>query len=226
MAAELEAAIGHHFADPTLLEAALTHASTGAGVSYERLEFLGDRVVGLVVARALYEAFPGEAEGALAKRLSALVSGPFLAGLAEKLGLGAHMRFSNAEAASGGAGNPGIMADAFEALVGALYLDAGMEAARALVLRAMGDAIQEGREPPQHPKTALQEWAQGRGLPLPDYVVVETSGPDHAPVFIVRVTVRGHGGEAQADGPSRQAAEKAAAQAFSERYLPHKRMKQ
>jgi ribonuclease III len=213
----LEANLGHRFADPALLGLALTHASADAGGgTYERLEFLGDRVLGLIVAEWLYEAFPDEPEGALAVRLAALVSGPHLAEVAGRLGLGAYMRFSGAEAAAGGAGNAHLLADGFEAVLGALYLDGGLAPARAFVRRAFGDAIWAAREPPRHPKTALQEWAQGRGLPLPVYEVVARQGPDHAPAFTVEARVEGHEAMGLGTGPSRAAAERVAAMALLE----------
>ncbi|HBH27173.1 MAG TPA: ribonuclease III [Rhodospirillaceae bacterium] len=210
---EIEKRIGHRFADTTLRDAALTHASVGGPVTYERLEFLGDRVLGLIVSQWLYAVFPREAEGCLAKRLAALVEGTHLAALAQDLDLGPHIRLSEAERAAGGAENPHILADVLEALIGALYLDAGLEAAERFVRGAMGEAITKTMEPPQHPKTALQEWAQARGLPLPAYAVVGRHGPDHAPHFIVRVAVEGLG-EAEGEGANRQAAERAAAQSL------------
>lgn len=209
----LQERLGHRFTDISLLDLALTHVSSSKTVSYERLEFLGDRVLGLVIAHWLYETFPKEAEGAMAKRLAALVEASFLTKLASDLDLGHYIHLSDAERASSGGANANILADVMEAIIGAVYLDAGLEAARGLIHTLVGNALHEAIEPPQHPKTTLQEWAQGRGLPLPLYEVIERSGPDHAPFFTLRVTVEGKG-EALGSGPNRQAAERAAAQSF------------
>jgi ribonuclease-3 len=194
-----EALLGHRFADKGMLTEALTHRSAagakGAG-SNERLEFIGDRVVGLIVAEWLLEKFPGEREGELGPRLAALVSRPALALVAETHGLAA----------------------ALEALIGALYLDAGFEAARAFVRRVMADVVERQFVPPKDPKTALQEWALKRALPLPGYDVVEQSGPSHAPKFVIRAVV----GDASAVGEagSKRAAEQAAAQKLLELLSP------
>jgi ribonuclease-3 len=202
--------LGCEFRKRELLRQALTHSSTGAAVNYERLEFLGDRVLGLVMAQILYETFPQEDEGDLAKRHAALVQGDMLAGIAAALGLGQAMEFSSAERAAGGSRNENILADALEAVIGALYLDAGLPACRKCIERLWGDNIKTMKEPPQDAKTALQEWAQERGLKLPLYEQMSRQGPDHAPEFEIRVTVEGFQ-PVRARGPSRRTAEKEAA---------------
>jgi len=210
---QLENAIGHVFQSRDLIDDALTHSSTGADKNYERLEFLGDRVLGLAVAQILFEKFPDEPEGDLAKRLSALVQGRFLAKIATDINLGAYVYFSDAERAAGGAENENILADVFESMIGALYLDAGFEKCHDLITHLWGDHIYDMKAPPVHPKTAVQEWAQARGLPLPLYEIIEQSGPDHAPVFDVQLHVEGHE-PVMARGRSRQEAEKKAAKIF------------
>jgi ribonuclease III len=212
----LQKAIAHRFRDMSLIKDALTHASTGGQKSYERLEFLGDRVLGLIIAEILYGKFPYESEGDLARRLAVLVQGEHLAVMARKIDLGNYVDFSQAERDSGGAENGNILADVFEALVGALYLDSGLEKCRDFIESLWADHFFETQAPPQHPKTALQEWAQAQGMALPEYEIIGQEGPDHAPVFRVRLRVPGHS-EVVVDGRSRQAAEKDAARLFMER---------
>lgn len=211
--ADLEKDIGHVFKDQVLIHTALTHSSSGGEGDYERLEFLGDRVLGLIIAEYLYKEFPGEAEGDLAKRLAALVQGSLLAEIATEMELGKYMKFSDSEKAAGGAENDNILADGVEALLGALYLDGGIEKCRALVEKYWTGRFDQMVAPPQHPKTQVQEWAQGQGLPLPLYEISDRSGPDHAPVFIIKLSVEGFE-PVTAEGRSRQAAEKEAAAAF------------
>ena len=140
-------------------------------------------MLGLSIAELLYERFPAEPEGDLAKRLAALVQGKQLAHIARKINLGDYIDFSDAERSAGGAENDNILADVFESVLGALYLDTGYEKCRALIERLWEDSFYDMKAPPQHPKTALQEWAQGKSLPLPEYKIIKQSGPDHAPVF-------------------------------------------
>ena len=211
--AALEKKIGHRFHDSSLLQSALTHSSSGQRSNYERLEFLGDRVLGLIIAQALFQKFPEENEGDLAKRLAALVQGSMLATIASAIQLGDHILLSDAEKSAGGAANENILADVFEAMLGALYLDGGFAACERLVTTLWADHFYDMKTPPLHPKTAVQEWAQAKGLPLPLYEVVAQHGPDHAPVFVIRLTVAGHA-PVQAEGRSRQAAEKEAAAQF------------
>jgi ribonuclease III len=226
-AAELAEALadtfGHRFAHPDLLREALTHPSAsapGAGRSsrarparqrgYERLEFLGDRVLGLVVADLVYTAFPHEDEGALAKRLAALARKDTLASVATAAGLGAHLVLSKAEAQAGGRQNPTLLSDACEAAIGALYLDGGLAAAVGFIRRYWQPLMAAEARPPQDAKTALQEWAQGAALPLPVYRTVRTEGPPHDPLFAVEVQVQGQPA-VTATGRTKRTAEQAAA---------------
>ncbi|WP_372006599.1 ribonuclease III [Tistrella mobilis] len=217
--------IGHDFDDPSLLEAALTHPSVDGGgrdrngrvrLNYERLEFLGDRVLGLAVADQLYHRFPGESEGALARRFAALVRRETLARVAEMLSLGRYLRLSRGEDDSGGRRNPANLADACEAVIAALYLDGGFDTARRFVERYWAPLMEEDLRPPKDPKTALQEWAQARGLEAPVYTVIGREGPDHAPSFRVRALVARLGAE-EATGASKRIAEQAAAQSLLSR---------
>jgi ribonuclease-3 len=228
MEGDLAHAVGHRFARPELLAEALTHPSAfgaergrGRGrrpVSrgYERLEFLGDRVLGLVVADLLWHRFPSEAEGPLTRRHTHLVRRETLARVAAAIGLGPHLVLSPAERAAGAAANPAILADACEAVIAAVYLDAGFAAAAEFVRRWWGPLLAEIETPPRDPKTALQEWVQARGLPLPVYELVATGGPDHAPVFTVAVQVAG-AEPATAAGSSKRRAEAGAAAALLDR---------
>ncbi|MCB1555942.1 MAG: ribonuclease III [Alphaproteobacteria bacterium] len=213
---ELQTMLNYRFRDEKRLEKALTHSSAGADGNYERLEFLGDRVLGLVMAHVLYETFPDEAEGDLAKRHAALVQGKTLADIAREIDLGATMILSDAEARGGGTDNDSILADGVEAVIGALYLDGGLAPCAAAIKTLWGERVREMNEPPRDPKTALQEWAQGRGLPLPLYEEIGREGPDHAPEFTIQATVQGFD-PAAAKGSSRRAAEKTAAATLLER---------
>jgi ribonuclease III len=193
---QLQDRLGHPFARPTLLERALTHPSVSVdrdheGGDYERLEFLGDRVLGLVVAENLFQRFPQEAEGLLARRLAKLVAKETLASVAEDLGLGGFMRLAMGEEEQQGRSNPGLLSDVCGAVIAALYLDGGLPAAKQLIDRFWTDRIEEDREAPSDPKTALQEWAQARGLPLPRYNEVDRQGPPHDPMFTISVEVKG-----------------------------------
>lgn len=217
----LQDILGHRFKDLSRLNEALTHPSVGGvnrakvGKGYERLEFLGDRVLGLIVAEWLLERFPKEQEGALARRLTALVRAEALVVVAGRIGLGQYLRLAPGEQA--GDVKPAILADACEAVIGALYLDGGLPAAAGFVRRHW-DAALEGAKaaPPQDPKTGLQEWALARGQKLPLYTDIGRTGPDHAPVFQVSVTVQGFE-PSVATGPSKRAAEKTAAEALLSR---------
>ncbi len=213
--AELEARIGHVFHDRELLERALTHASVGEGATkvrhYERLEFLGDRVLNLLAAERLMS-LDGEArEGELSRRLANLVNFHACADVARDIGLGEALRLSASATKIGARESDGVLGDACEALMGALYIDAGLDAVRAFFLHFWAKAFADLDAPRgKDPKTQLQEWAQGRGLALPTYEVVARQGPDHAPSFTVQVTIEGYDPEA-AQGRSKQEAEKAAA---------------
>lgn len=210
---DFEARFGHDFIDRARFGLALTHASAGADHNYERLEFLGDRVLGLAVAELLYGSFPKESEGDLARRHAALVSGATLARIAAAVDLAAVLKLSDAERATGGARNENILADVMEALIGALYLDAGIEKCKTVIAHLWRDILHTMDKPPLDAKTGLQEWAQGRGLPLPVYALANRTGPDHAPVFTITVTVEGLE-PVSGEGPSRRSAEKAAATAL------------
>lgn len=213
----LMAVLGHPFTRPELLTQALTHPSVDHGrrgrgrqADYERLEFLGDRVLGLVVADMLFRRYPEEPEGALARRFTALVRREAVARVAEIIGLGPHLAMARGDEEAGGRSNPGILADACEAVIGALYADAGYDVAASFVSRQWGALMEEAAAPPKDAKTALQEWAQGRGRPLPVYRVVGSEGPPHDPVFLVAVAVTGVA-EATGSGSSKRVAEQAAA---------------
>jgi len=210
---DLEERIAHNFKDQDLIKTALTHSSAAAGYNYERLEFLGDRVLGLVIAELLYERFPKEAEGDLAKRLAALVQGSFLAKISQELDLGSYINLSDAEKLAGGAENENILADIFESLIGALYLEGGFEKCQSLIHDLWADRLDVMKEPPLHPKTQVQEWAQAKGLGLPSYTIVAQSGPDHAPMFDIELRLEGFD-PVTAQGRSRQLAEKEAARKF------------
>jgi ribonuclease-3 len=206
----LQKKLGHQFADPSLLERALTHSSLGGDSNNERLEFLGDRVLGLVIAELLCKMYPQDSEGDLAKRHAALVQGKILTRLAREIDFGAAIQLSDAERSAGGSNNDNILADGLEAVIGAIYLDGGLAPCRSVICALWQDSVKNMTQPPQDPKTALQEWAQGRGLPLPEYELVGREGPDHAPKFRIRVCVTNYP-PATAAGASRRKAEKEAA---------------
>lgn len=214
--ARLQDRIGHEFHDRELLERALTHASVGDGASkvrhYERLEFLGDRVLNLLAAERLMSLDPEAREGELSRRLASLVNYQACAEVARSIDLGEALRLSPSATKIGARESDSVLGDACEALIGALYVDAGLERARAFFLEFWNDAFEALKAPrAKDPKTQLQEWAQGRGLPLPTYEVAGREGPDHAPSFRVRVLIQGYDPE-EALGRSKQEAEKAAAQ--------------
>lgn len=218
------AALGHAFANPDLLREALTHRSAidrlrGRNLDLrhgnERLEFLGDRVLSLVVADLLILRFPDESEGELARRHAALVRAETLAEVARAIDLGARLTLADSEEATGGREKPAILADACEAIIGAIYRDGGLEAARAFVERHWVPRIEHDPTPPRDPKTTLQEWAQGRGLPLPSYREIGREGPPHAPQFVMEVIVRGRD-PARGTGRTKREAERAAAVAMLE----------
>lgn len=216
-ATELAERLLHKFAKPELLEQALTHPSlsgtTGkrkaGGADYERLEFLGDRVLGLVIAEWLYEKYPDAREGELAKRHAALVNRDALRLVADEIGLGTFLRLAGNEKPGSARKNLATLPDAMEAVLGALYCDGGLKAAGRFIHRYWQKDIAI-EETPADPKTALQEWAQGQGLPLPNYKVIEHSGPAHAPKFVIEASVKGQP-VTVAEGNSKRAAEKTAA---------------
>ncbi|WP_240540075.1 ribonuclease III [Salinarimonas soli] len=212
---DLEARLGHAFANRDLLRQALTHMSGASGRldTYQRLEFLGDRVLGLAVGELLYRGFPGDEEGELSRRLAELVRREACAAIADAWDVGPHLRLGLGERKSGGRRNRAILADVCEAVIGAVFLDAGYDAARDVVSRAYGERIRLAGNAPRDPKTALQEWAQGRGLATPVYREVERSGPDHAPQFRIAVAVTGVD-DADGVGATKRRAEQEAALAM------------
>ncbi|PZW48706.1 RNAse III [Humitalea rosea] len=215
--AALAARLGHDFADPALLRQALTHRSAADASrqqldSNERLEFLGDRVLGLIMAEWLSERFPQEREGALGKRLSLLVCAETLTEVGERIGLGSALRIPPAEGRTGLRNRATVLADGTEALIGALYVDGGLDAARRFIRAAWADALAPDAPPPLNAKSRLQEYLLGRGKPLPAYTLVSTAGPAHAPVFVMRVEAEGRAAEAL--GETRRASEQAAAEAW------------
>ncbi|MBX9752322.1 MAG: ribonuclease III [Roseococcus sp.] len=213
----LQQRLGHRFRNPGLLEQALTHRSAADPRrqmldSNERLEFLGDRVLGLCMAEWLAERFPQEREGDLGKRLATLCSQDIIAPIAEAMGLAAALRVPPSEGRTGLRARATVLADALEAVLGALYLDGGLEVARAMVRREWAAAIEVDAKPPVSAKNRLQEWTLGRGLGLPEYSAVSTTGPSHAPIFVVQVTAAGRSAEGM--GENKRAAEQAAAEAW------------
>ena len=208
---ELQEKLNLEFENEELLQRALTHPSMGkANPNYERLEFLGDSVLGLIISSELFKRYPNEAEGELTKRLAGLVCGETLVKACEGLQIAKHIVMSESEIKSGGRENKANLENVMEAIIGALYLDKGFRAAQAFVLREWEDLISRMVEPPKDAKSALQEWAQGRGLPLPQYEVTSQDGPSHAPEFVISVSIQGN--EAQTGtGNSKRVAEQEAA---------------
>ena len=208
----LRDALGHEPNDLALFERALTHSSA-TRESYERLEFLGDRVIGLVMARWLYERFPNEPEGKLSRRYNDLVARPTCGEIGRELGLPAMIRLGKQAREDGANQSDNVVGDVVEALVGALLLDAGLDAADRFIRRVWANYVESQGRAPKHPKSALQELAAARNLAAPDYELERKSGAHHAPRFTVRVSVNGLG-EATAEGSSKQEAETAAAEAL------------
>ena len=207
--------LGYQFRDASLLALALTHPSLGKTASNQRLEFLGDAVLGLVITEMLYQLYPNEQEGELARRLAALVRGETLAMVASQIGLGDALQLSASEAGSGGRKAPSNLEDAMEALIGGAYLDGGLEAAKSIILPRWNELAENIVAPPKDAKTALQEWAQARGLPVPLYTVISQTGPAHAPEFTIEASINGHPPQ-QATAASKRSAEQAAAEKLLE----------
>lgn len=219
----LERSLGYQFQDKDLLLRALTHPSAvparageGQRASYQRLEFLGDRVLGLVVAGMLFDAFPNADEGDLHRRLASLVRKETCAEIGSEIGLGEALLLDEGEARSGGRGRVTILGDACEAVIGALYRDGGLAAAEVMIMRFWEPRIVADHRPNRDPKSMLQEWVQAQGLPVPNYRLVEELGPPHAPRFLIRVDVEGYRSEA-GEGSSKREAEQAAATRFLKR---------
>ncbi len=206
--------IGHGFAvkNETVWQEALTHGSTGNARDYQRLEFLGDRVLGLTIADWLYQRHDGT-EGALAQRLNALVSRSTCAALARQIGAAEHINLGKQARDDGAADSDNILGDVMEALLGANFVEAGFDASSALIRHLWLPWVKDGTGTSKHPKSALQEWAAGNRRKPPEYAVIDRSGPDHAAEFTVRVTVN-KVGEAEATAGSKQEAETEAARRF------------
>ncbi len=208
--------LGHAFARPELLQRALTHGSisTVTRPDNQRLEFLGDRVLGLTLAEALFDADRAATEGQLAPRYNALVKGETCAAIARQIGLGDVLKLGRSEMLSGGRRKEALLADAMEAVLAAIYLDAGFDAARKVILRLWADRLQNVDDDARDAKTALQEWAQAQGMQPPRYIQVARNGPDHAPEFEIAVRLD-DGREAMATGTgTKRSIEQAAAQAL------------
>ncbi|MEM1131714.1 MAG: ribonuclease III [Pseudomonadota bacterium] len=203
--------------DTKLFETAFTHGSAGKPQDYQRLEFLGDRVLGLTIANALYSHFPNEPEGQLSTRLNRLVSRASCADIARSLGLAPHILLGKQARDDGGRESDNILGDVMEALIGALYLDQGMEAAQQFIMQHWEPRMDRAGAPDKHPKSLLQEWAAANQRRTPEYTLVDRSGPDHALQFTVEAAVHSVG-SVTATGRSKQEAETAAASAFLKRY--------
>jgi ribonuclease III len=201
--------------DVMLYQRALTHGSAGTD-SYQRLEFLGDRVLGLTIARWLYAAYPLEPEGELSRRLNSLVTGLACAQVARDIGVSAHLKLGKQARDDGAFDSDNILGDVTEALIGALYLDHGFDTAEAFIRKHWGALVEGHADAPRHPKSALQEWAAAHNRRPPAYTIADRSGPHHNPRFTVTVSL-GSAGEASATGASKQEAETAAASALLER---------
>jgi len=214
LSAWIRETLRHEPRDIALFRRALTHGSQG-GPSYQRLEFLGDRVLGLSIAAWLYEQFPDDPEGKLSARLNAVVSRETCAEIGRDLGVPAHLILGKQARDDGAQMSDNVVGDVVEALIGALYLETGLDGAAAFIRRAWDGKLDRRGEAPKHPKSALQEWAAARQCAPPVYTMVGQSGPHHAPVFTVQVAVGGRrGGTATAEGSSKQEAETAAATAL------------
>lgn len=213
--------IGHTFSDPSLLELAMTHRSYG-GQNNERLEFLGDSIVNFVIAEALFQRFSQAREGQLSRLRARLVKGPTLAELAREMGFGDYLRLGSGEMKSGGHRRESILADAVESVIGAIYLDAGMEVARARVLAWYAERLEaiSLQDTQKDPKTRLQELLQSRQLPLPRYEVVAVAGEAHAQTFTVECHIEMLDGHATGVGASRRHAEQKAAEQALARLEP------
>ncbi len=213
--AQFIASLGHQPKDTALFEAALTHSSR-TGDNYERLEFLGDRVLGLVIAQWLFERFPDEPEGKLSRRFNTLVDRVTCSDIGREMGLPAIIRLGKQARDDGANWSDNVVGDVVEALIGAVFIEGGLEPAEAMIRRLWEPLVEEQRRVPKHPKSALQELAASRDLPNPHYEVVSRTGAHHAPQFTIRVSIRSLG-EAEAEGPSKQDAETEAAKALLEK---------
>jgi ribonuclease-3 len=215
LATWIEEQTGHSPRDIALFRRAVTHSSRG-GADYERLEFLGDRVLGIAMAWWLYSCFPDEPEGNLSRRLNVLVSRETCAEVARAIGLNAQMRLGKQALDDGAADSDNVLGDMIEALLGALFIEAGLDTAAAFVRQHWEGLLDRQVSAPKHPKSTLQEWAAANNRKPPEYGLVERLGPQHAPRFLVEVSIRGVG-EARAEGTSKQEAETEAAKALLEK---------
>jgi ribonuclease-3 len=207
--------LGHEPRDIAMFVRALTHASYGP-THYERIEFLGDRVLGVIVATWLFELFPDEPEGNLSRRFNVIVSRESCARIGRAIGVGAHMRLGKQARDDGAVRSDNVLGDVVEALIGALYLEGGLPAATAFVRKAWAELVTGQLQAPKHPKSALQEWAAAHGARPPVYTTGARTGPHHAPRFTITVSIPGRA-EASAEGASKQEAETAAAKALLEK---------
>ncbi len=209
-------ALGHQPRDLALFVRALTHSSYGP-TNYERVEFLGDRVLGMVVAAWLFELFPDEPEGKLSRRFNVIVSRETCAEIGREIGVATHMRLGKQARDDGAVRSDNVLGDVVEALIGALFLEGGVPAADAFIRKAWAGMVTGQIQAPRHPKSALQEWAAAHGCRPPVYTTGARTGPHHAPRFTVTVTIPGKA-EISAEGASKQEAETAAAKAMLEKY--------
>ncbi|MEE9433938.1 MAG: ribonuclease III [Sphingorhabdus sp.] len=207
---------GDGLTDLALFERAFTHGSTGRA-DYQRLEFLGDRILGLVIADTLYSHFPDEPEGRLSHRLNGLVSGDVCAEVARKLDIGVHISLGKQARDDGAMDSDNVLGDIMESLIGALYLDQGLEAARSFILEHWQPLMKAARTAPKHPKSTLQEWCAAQNRKIPEYAITKKEGPPHNIRFEITVTVKGFD-PVSAEAASKQAAETAAAKAFLEQH--------
>lgn len=219
MASDMEglyALLGYRFSDPALLDQALTHPSCTGLPNYQRLEFVGDRVLGAIIAQRLYREYPTFREGELAIRFNELVRKETLAHILLRLGLDKHVRLSQGEEDNGGRAKPAILADCCEAVIGAMFMDSGFASAHAFVEKHWQDLVAGVALKDKDAKTLLQEWAQGRGMAAPYYREISRDGPPHEPEFTVGVTV-GKRHEATGKGASKRSAEQSAARSLLDR---------
>ncbi len=219
--ADLEKRLQYEFADKAMLQRALTHSSAlspGRRVknSYQRLEFLGDRVLGLVVADLLFQRMPEAKEGELARALNSVVRKETCAWVAQDLDLGREIHMDKSEERNGGRQKSSVLADACEAVIGAIYVDGGFDPAFAFIKRSFSQHLSATHDLRSDAKTALQEWAQGKGLPVPQYIEVDRSGPAHNPIFTIAVRMEGFN-DISANGPSKKSAEQSVAKKFLQR---------
>jgi ribonuclease-3 len=219
---KIEKALSYKFKDSNLLQEALTHPSISKMESeeknffnYERLEFLGDAVLGMVIAELLIKKYPNEKEGELAKRQAGLVGGEALTEIGNQLNIGRFIRMTQGEETMGGRDNSSNIENALEAIIGAIYMDSGFDSAKGFITKHWESLVENMKIPPKDPKTELQEWSQGRGLAIPEYKIVKTTGPSHSPFFEVKVTVEGLE-PVVSEGHSKKEAEKNAARLLLE----------